>query len=153
VTRLLFLAPLLSLLLSPLSPAAAATIVPASGSFTQTSFVPTVVRQADGVTIIEITEADALTGTFSGTLVVQATCVVRASGQGVCQGRETFTGTVTGRAGTVESRVVIRLDGPSVQGQFFVVEATGDLAGLHGQGTFQGTGTTGTYTGQLIILP
>jgi len=36
----------------------------------------------------------------------------------------------------------------SFQGQDFDVYGTGGLAKLHGQGTFQGQGTHGTYTSE-----
>jgi len=37
----------------------------------------------------------------------------------------------------------------SFQGQFFDLQGTGDLAKLHGQGTFQGQGDDLTYSSQL----
>jgi hypothetical protein len=37
---------------------------------------------------------------------------------------------------------------------FTVVGGTGELASLHGHGTFQGTpGAPGTYTGRLVFAP
>ena len=135
--------------------AAAGPPFAASGSFVQTSFVQSNVRSADGVTFFDFTEHDTLSGTLSGTSVIQGSCVVRASGQGVCQAVETFTGTVAGRTGTVQFRDVVSLDttAGTSQGRFTIVSGTGDLANLRGHGTFRGLGTTGTYTGRLVFAP
>ena len=129
--------------------------VPISGTFVQTSFVPSNTRTVDGVTLFDFTEQDTLTGSFTGTSVLQGSCVVRASGQGVCRARETFTGTVDGRSGTAEFQDVSFLDQTTgaIHGSFAIVSGTGQLANLHGHGTFQGVGTTGTYTGQVVAAP
>jgi hypothetical protein len=73
----------------------------------------------------------------------------------VCQAVETFTGTVVGSAGTVVFRDVIVLDltTNAAQGSFTIVSGTGDLATLHGHGTFQGAGGSGTYAAQLVGTP
>jgi hypothetical protein len=128
---------------------------PISGSFRQTSFVPSNTRTVDGVTSFDFTEQDTLTGSFTGTSLLQGSCVVRASGQGVCRARETFTGTVDGRSGTAEFQDVSFLDQTTgaIRGSFTIVGGTGDLANLHGRGTFQGVGTTGTYAGQVVVAP
>ena len=36
-------------------------------------------------------------------------------------------------------------------GRFVMVGGTGAPAGLHGEGTFQGQGTTGTYTSKVVF--
>jgi hypothetical protein len=136
--------------------AAAGPPFEASGSFVQTSFVQSNIRSADGVTFFDFTEHDALVGTFSGTSVIQGSCVVPASGQGVCHAVETFTGAVEGESGTARFSDVIFLDltTGAVHGSFTVVGGTGELASLHGHGTFQGTsGAPGTYTGRLVFAP
>ena len=154
--RMLTLPLALAVLLLAAHPAAAAgPPSTASGSFTQVSFVPTHFRSAGGVTLFDFTEQDALSGTFSGTSVLHGSCVVRASGQTVCQALETFTGTVAGHAGTVQFRDVVFLDQTTgaAHGSFAIVGGTGDLANLHGHGTFQGMGPTGTYTAQIVFAP
>src|SRR5919201_6225654 len=93
----------LAVLLPAANPAAAAgPPIPASGSVVQTSFVQSNIRSADGVTLFDFTEHDTLTGTFSGTSVIEGSCQVQASGQGECHAVETFTGDVAGQTGTVE---------------------------------------------------
>ena len=77
--------------------AAAGPPVVVSGIFAQTSFVQSNVPSADGVTVFDFTEQGTLAGSFTGTSVLEGSCVVPASGRGVCQARETFTGTVGGQ--------------------------------------------------------
>ena len=136
--------------------AAAGPPVSASGSFQQVSFVPSNFRTADGVTFFDFTEHDALSGTFSGTSVIQGSCMTRASGQTLCQALETFTGTVGGRGGggdTVTFRDVVAIDPTgAVSGSFTIVSGTGSLANVHGHGTFEGT-STGSYSGLLVFAP
>jgi len=43
-------------------------------------------------------------------------------------------------------RFVVDLTTGSFSGRFTAVGGTGDLTSLQGQGTFEGTGITGTYT-------
>ena len=152
----LFTLPLsVALLLLVTSPAVAAgTRVTASGTFRQTSFVPSNVRSAGGVTLFDFTEHDTLSGTFSGTSVIRGSCVVRSSGSGVCHAVETFTGTVAGQPGTVQFQDVVSLsETGGSQGTFVIVGGTGDLANLHGSGTFQGIMGAGTYTAQVLFAP
>jgi hypothetical protein len=135
--------------------AAAGPPFEASGSFAQTSFVQSNVRSAGGVTFFEFTEHDTLSGTFSGTSVIQGSCVVRASRQGVCHALEILDGSVDGESGTARFRDVIFLDLTSgaVQGTFTVLGGTGGLARLRGHGTFQGAEGAGTYAGRLVFAP
>ena len=126
----------------------------ASGSATTLSFVVTSARSADGVTLFDFIEHDALAGTFSGTTVIDGSCVVKQSGDSVCRGSETFTGTVDGASGTVTFSDVIRIDASGVaNGAFTIVGGTGDLADLHGHGTFTSSGGLGTYSGRLVFAP
>jgi hypothetical protein len=136
------------------TPAAAATLITASGTFVRTSFVQSNIRQVDGVTLFDFTEHGVRSGTFSGTSVVQGSCVVRASGQASCQAVETFTGTVAGETGTVVLHDVVASDlaTGSVHGSFTVVHG-GSLTNVHGHGTFQGTGGTRTYSALLVLAP
>ena len=134
--------------------AAAGPRIAASGGVVQTSFVQSNVRSAGGVTLFDFTEHDSLSGTVSGTSVLQGSCVVRASGRGSCHAVETFTGTVAGQAGTAQFVDVFSINSAGAfQGRFVVVGGTGHLANLHGHGTFRGTGTTGTYSGRLFFAP
>lgn len=127
----------------------------ASGSFAEISFAQSNIRTADGVTFFDFTEQDLLSGTFTGTSVIDGSCVVRASGQGVCHAFETFTGMVDGESGTARFSDVIFLDltTGAVRGTFTIVSGTGGLANLRGHGTFQGIAASGTYTAKLVFAP
>jgi hypothetical protein len=136
--------------------AAAGPPIAGSGSFQQLSFVPSNFRTAGGVTFFDFTEHDSLAGTFSGTSVIQGSCMTRASGQTLCVALETFTGTVAGQGGpgdTVVFHDVVTIDPTGmVAGAFAIVSGTGALASLHGHGAFQGT-STGSYTALLVFAP
>lgn len=143
-------------LLMTIHPAAAAgKPLDAAGNVAQVSFAQSNVRTAGAVTLFDFTEHDALSGTFSGTSVIEGSCMVQASGQAVCTATETLTGTVAGRAGTAEFHDVVFLDlaTSAFHGSFTVVGGTGGLASLHGQGTFEGANGRGTYTGNVIFAP
>ena len=155
--RLLGLALSLAIVAFGAVPAGAAgPPIAASGSYQQVSFAPSNFRTAGGVTFFDFTEHDNLSGTFSGTSVIQGSCMTRASGQTLCQALETLTGTVAGQGGsgdTVTFRDVVRIDSTGgVRGSFTVVGGTGALTNLHGHGTFAGT-STGSYSGLLVLGP
>jgi hypothetical protein len=137
--------------------AAAGTPITATGSFQQVSFVASNFKTVDGVTFFDFTEHDSLSGTLSGTSVIQGSCVTLASGESRCQGIETFTGTVAGQGGaggdTVQFHDIVSIDSAgTVTGSFTVIAGTGALTSLHGHGTFHGT-STGSYTGLLVFAP
>jgi Protein of unknown function (DUF3224) len=137
-----------------LSPAVAvAQPITASGGFLQDTFVPTNFRTVGGVTMFDFTEHDTLSGAFAGTSVINGTCVVQKSGQSICQALEKFTGTVNGASGDVLFRDVVFISATGeVQGTFTIVNG-GSLTTLHGHGSFQGSGGTGTYTATLVTAP
>ena len=134
--------------------AAAGAPISASGSFQQLSFVPSNFRTTGGVTFFDFTEHDSLSGTFSGTSVIDGSCLTLPSGQTLCEGIETLTGTVAGQGAagdTVQFHDVVSIDSTgAVHGSFTIVGGTGALASVHGHGTFQGT-STGSYTGRLAF--
>jgi hypothetical protein len=128
----------------------------ATGSFTQVSFVPSNDRVAGGVLLFDFSEADVLTGDLSGTSVLEGSCVVRlSSGTGTCQAAETFTGTVDGHSGTAQFMNVFLVDlvTGAFSGRFTALGGTGGLINLQAQGTFEGTGATGTYSLQFTFAP
>jgi hypothetical protein len=126
----------------------------ASGSFAE-NFVPSNFRTAGGVTFFDATGSESLTGTFSGTALINGSCVVRPEGQANCMARETFVGTVAGRAGTAVWLAVAQIDlvTGSISGSFTILSGTGELASLQGEGTFEGSGGIGTYTGRFVFAP
>lgn len=137
------------------SAAHAAPPVSASGSVTQTSFVVTGTRTVDGVTFFSFHETDSLTGTLSGDSAISGECIQRSTGPILCQAHETFAGTVLGRSGTIDFLDLISIDQSTgaVQGRFTIVGGAGELSGIHGVGTFAAQGTTGTYSGRILLAP
>lgn len=134
---------------------AAGPLIEASGTFTQVSFETSNERTVGEITLFDFTEHDTLTGTFTGTSVLEGSCVQRASGQAVCHAVEAFTETVAGRSGSVLSQDVAFSNATTatIQGHSVIVSGTGDLANLHGHGTFEGQGGSGTYDVLLIFAP
>jgi hypothetical protein len=143
----------LLLMIGAPSLANAAAPVPASGSVTQTSFVITGARTADGITFFTFEETDTLTGTFTGTATLSGECIQRATGPVLCQAHETFTGTVLGRSGTLTFLDLISVDlaTGAVEGRFNSLSGTGELSGIQTHGTFEAQGTTGTYSGSVVV--
>jgi hypothetical protein len=69
--------------------------------------------------------------------------------------KATFTGTGDGRNGTAEFWNVLEVDFAtgSFSGRFTALDGTGELASLQGQGTFEGTGATGTNALRITFAP
>lgn len=152
--------PLLLLLLPLLllaQVANASTPATGSGSFTSTA-TNISVRQADGDTIITATETQILTGFFNGTPVAEGVQVIHPDGTFNAHDTGTFTGTADGKSGTVVITGSSSGAGDSGTGQLVAELGTGELAGLHAQGTFQPTITgpttaAGTYSVQFHFDP
>jgi hypothetical protein len=149
---------LLSLLLlgTPLpgSVAQAGPPIPASGSFTVASTTPTGVRSAGGNTVTTFETTLAITGTLSGTIVLQERLVTHANGRLNLHDEGTFTGTVDGRSGTL--RIVANAVGDlsAYRGEFTILGGTGGLAGLRGHVAVAGIpAVSGTYSGQVHFEP
>ena len=111
---------------------------------------PTGARTADSNTIITANATGALSGALTGTFTEELRQVFHADGTSDFHGTVTCTCTIERMTGTV----VLRFEGSgtggsagSVAGQFTVASATGNLEGLHGQGTFAQTSpaVAGTY--------
>ncbi len=149
---------LVSLMFGAGTPAAqAAPPTAASGSFAPLGDPTNVALQFAGPNIIVTwTRTNVLSGTFSGTVVSEQRTVVRADGSFTGTEVSTFTGTVDGVAGTDTSVGVFAGDNAtSFHGHFVIVSGTGGLANLHGQGTTEGSSSTGagTYSGQILFSP
>jgi Protein of unknown function (DUF3224) len=142
--------------------AAASAPTEATGTFTTTSATFNSMREVGGNTIIDLTSTVAYTGTFTGTSTVHGILIFHSDGVGAqfppwranFHDVEVFTGTVNGVPGTV----TFNLNGSSdptaaVKATDTIVSATGDLAGLRGvlsqDGTVGPGGPVGTYTGQI----
>jgi hypothetical protein len=107
------------------------------------------------------------TGTFDGTWEGTEEDVVYSDGYFIAHGIGTFTGSVSGRSGTIRITYLATGSPPGrVISPWVVDEGTGDLAGLHGSGTrpqgacyrdwpYRGGDTTfrGVNVGQVQFAP
>ena len=160
-TRLsrLLLAPMLVVASLASAPGASAAPLQASGTFTYTSSTIHSVRTVGGTTIIDLSATVTYTGTLTGTSTLNGQLIFHSNGRANFHDVETFTGTVNGVPGTVTFNLKGSSDpGLIVKASATVVDATGELAGLHGV-LFESAivldtavGPVGTYTGQLIHL-
>jgi hypothetical protein len=135
--------------------AAGAPPTHASGTVGNTSATFTSIRDAGPNVIIELTATAAYTGTFSGTSTIEGTLIVHADGSASFHDVEVFTGTVNGVAGTVTFALNGWNDSTGgVHATATIVDATGDLVGLHGVLHEVGqvvlpNGPVGTYSGKI----
>jgi hypothetical protein len=114
-------------------PKAQAQPVPASGSTTDCEHV--ISQQSRGPnTIITLSITACFHGTFEGTWVGTERDVIHPNGTVTGQASGIFSGTVNGRSGTCAFSLEVNVD---VANHWVVDQGTGDLAGLHGQGTTQ----------------
>jgi hypothetical protein len=131
-------------------PAAAGAAPPVSGSGTSTvsSAIIASTRQADGNTFVSSRVTTRYSGTVQGTGVGEETVIIHPDGTFNGSTFETFTGTIGGNPGTAVFRVVGTGDVTTgaLSGQFTIVDGTGGLATLHGEGMFQAVGDSGTYS-------
>jgi len=134
-TRLRLLLVPLGVLVAIVATTAAAASPPtlASGTVGNTSASFNSVRAADGNLIVELTATAAYTGTFTGTSTINGRLIVHADGSASFHDVEIFTGTVNGVPGTV----TFELNGSNdaaleVQATATIIDASGELAGLHG---------------------
>jgi len=140
------------------SSAAASPPISASGTLTYQSATFNSIRSAGGNTIIDLSATVAYTGTFSGTSTLHGTLILHPNGTANFHDIETFTGTVNGVSGTVTFNLNGSSDAASVVSATDVIlDASGDLAGLHGVLTEAAVvldplvGPVGTYGGQIEL--
>jgi Protein of unknown function (DUF3224) len=105
-------------------------------------------RSAGGNTIV--TQVLVLTdyGVLTGTDVDTITYTFHPDGTVTFTATSDYTGTVAGRSGTISFHFEGTGNTVSFQGHIQTLSGTGTggLAGLHGEGTFQGSFTTGAGT-------
>jgi hypothetical protein len=120
---------------------------PAKGTATGVSSTTTQVVQDGSNKISRITEQWIASGDIMGSFTLEETSILHPDKTASSSGRTTCTCTVAGKSGTLMWSFTDTgsADG-SYQGQFFDFHGTGDLAKLHGQGTFQGQGPHATYS-------
>jgi hypothetical protein len=131
-----------------LAPAAWAT-APATGTGGFAPAAPPVTissRSAGGNSIVTQIQKFNDTGVLTGTETDTVTFTFHADGTFNLRAAVAFTGTVAGRPGTLSQRFQGTGDTVSFQGHLETLGGTGALADLHGQGTFQGSATTGAGT-------
>jgi len=117
-------------------PNAQAQPIPASGSTTDCEHVISV-RTAGRTTTTTLEITACFHGTFEGTWVGTERDVFRADGTGTVQASGVFSGTVNGRSGTLVFSLQVSITRNGDVSRWVVDQGTGDLAGLHGQGTTQ----------------
>ena len=94
---------------------------------------------AEGPGLVRIHVAETFSGDIEGAGVVEFLQAARADGSASFVGIERITGTVAGRQGTFLLQDAGTVEGSVVEGDWFVVpgSATGELAGLRGEGGFR----------------
>jgi hypothetical protein len=117
-------------------PKAQAQPLPASGSTTDCEHVISV-RTAGRTTIITSSITTCFHGTFEGTWVGTERDVIHPNGTVTGQASGVFSGTVNGRSGTCVFSLEVSITRNGDVTHWVVDQGTGDLAGLHGQGTTQ----------------
>ena len=97
---------------------------------------------ANTIFVLSITAT--FTGSFDGSWVGTERDVIHGDGSVRIQGTGVFTGSVSGRSGTMvfSYRVIVSPDGTETT-HWVVAEGTGDLAGIRGQGTTPNDEETG----------
>ena len=118
-------------------PKAQAQPIPATSNSTDCEHVISV-QTVGPNTIITLSETGCFHGTFEGTLVATERDVIHPNGTVSIQASGVFSGTVNGRSGTCVSSFEASLTPNGDVTHWVVDQGTGDLAGLHGQGTTQG---------------
>ncbi len=110
----------------------------ATGRIEVTSYEPTTWDDAGGPKLLELHITETFTGDIVGDGKVRFLQALRADGSASFCGIERVTGTLAGKRGTFLLQDAGTLVGQDVRGEWFVVpgSATGELAGLRGEGGF-----------------
>ncbi|HEY4822483.1 MAG TPA: DUF3224 domain-containing protein [Candidatus Bathyarchaeia archaeon] len=120
-------------------PLTAYATVPISGGGTIADIeepVTTLIRQANGILILQQTGAFMMTGTFSGTGETNFIFIGDMStGRLTLHGQATFNGNVGEASGSAVLAVVGRSDGTTFTVKFTIQGGTGGLSNLRGEGT------------------
>jgi hypothetical protein len=137
-------------------PAAAGAAPPpaVSGTETITSLTSTVVGTADGNTIIAISGAGTITGSFTGTFTAEYTSIVHPSGLvNDVHGTYICTCSFAGRSGSITFGFEGTGSSNGTELNATTIGATGGLAGLHSTLTVDVAGTAVTYSGTAHFAP
>lgn len=124
----------------------------AQGTATIVSTTTTSVHQDGQNKIYSFIQQDVSYGDISGPFTNDETSIVHPDNTASFSGSSTCICTVEGKSGTLMwSFSGTSTANGSFQGQFFDIHGTGDLAKVHGQGTFQGQGAHDTYSSELYF--
>ena len=146
------LAVLLSTFLIPVVQATPSMTVGGTWTYGYTGFV--VIKQADGNSIVSVTEHGDWTGDFVGASEMVVSGVIHSKGFITFEGVINFDGSVLDKVGTL----VIHYSGKvtsagEIVSHWVIQSGTGELANLHGQGTLSGApagpGDILQYSGQI----
>ena len=116
-------------------PKAQAQPIPATFNSTDCEHVISV-RTVGRNTIITLEETGCFHGTFEGTWVGTERDVIHPNGTVTLQTSGVFSGTANGRSGTCVTSFSAALTRNGDVTHWVVDQGTGDLAGVHGHGTF-----------------
>lgn len=128
------------------------SFLPATGTITDSGATFTSVRTVGSNTIMTGTETQTYTGTFSGSAQLSFELLMHSSGTFDAILIASFAGSADGKSGIVKILYVAHAEGFGlhVTGYWVILRGIGDLANIHGQGTFEGSaGISQTYTGQI----
>ncbi|MBA2284374.1 MAG: DUF3224 domain-containing protein [Ktedonobacteraceae bacterium] len=124
----------------------------AKGTTTLLNSTTVTVQQDGNNQVSRLTQQSISYGDIAGSFTNDETFILRPDKTGTYSGKSTCTCTVAGKSGTlIWSFTGTRAADGSFQGQFFDFHGTGNLARLHGQGTFQGQGDHDTYSSELYF--
>jgi hypothetical protein len=131
-------------------PAAASPPATAAGNFTTSVDSFNVIRETNGVVFVHEVDTDTYTGGLVGAATDMYTVrSVLANGSETGHGTEVCDScTIGGRTGgyTAIFNFTIPAGGGPFTGTETFIRGTGLLAGLHGGGSFQGSGIVNTYS-------
>lgn len=136
-------------------PASATEPTTGGGAFTLVSAVTTGSQSADGNLFIKQIQTYDDTGVLTGVETDLVKIVFHPDGTFNATGDVHFAGMVASRTGTLELQFETTGNAVSLQGQLQTLSGTGELANLHGLGSFVASSTTfaGTYTFQYHFDP
>ncbi|MEO6888605.1 MAG: DUF3224 domain-containing protein [Ktedonobacteraceae bacterium] len=124
----------------------------AKGTATILSSTPKSVQQDGNNQVSHLTQQVVNYGDITGSFTNDETLILHPDKTGTFTGKSTCTCTVAGKSGTlIWSFTGTQAADGNFQGQFFDFHGTGDLARLHGQGTFQGQEDHDTYSSELYF--
>lgn len=158
--RLTLVPLMLGALMLGVAPAAAGPPEEAGGEWT---YVPDLAgltfRTAGNTTFVEGTEASTFTGTFEGTSNDEFVVVCHQKGpdsMNFVKGTIAFTGEVGGHVGDLTMKFIGKQDSTTCDpsgaiwfGTWVIIGGTGELADLHGHGTWTGPSFDLDYTGKI----